>query len=379
MIDTKLAEQPIDVQMQAGHNIINSNLRKGEPNKNRNLVFKNPSVLVKKTDKEVVIPVNKLPTVQLFSREKVMSTKGKARKSDQREELMNFAKESEDKPLAIIEHDTMDKLKVLGEQFPNFMEVVDRYRESLVLLSLAENVPIWFPPMLLVGPAGVGKTRFLSDLAKVINTGFYPIDMSTITTGAVLSGGSSQWADSKPGFVTNSLRDSAVANPIILIDEVDKASGDTRYNPIGSLYALLEKHTASRFVDEFLEVPMDCSHINWVASANYEQQIPEPIRSRMEVFHIQLPSASNTQVIALNIFRELLIEEEVWGQYFTNSLSDEVLNSLQGIAPREIRKTLRKACGHVVERMGRESKQFTLTADDIYLPEQVKSRPMGFI
>jgi len=380
MIDKKLAQQPIDIQMQAGHNIINLKLRRGEKREKRNLVYVNPNVIGEKTKVDTDRSQNNAAMVTLYSKENLARSLRRIQKEEQVKELRMLAKEGNEKRLALMQHDMLDKLKALGEMFPNFVEAVDYYRQSLLLLSLAsESLPIWFPPMLLVGPPGVGKTRFLSELAKRVNTGVYSVDMSTITTGAVLSGGSSQWADSKPGFVTNSLRDSEVANPIILIDEVDKASTDARYNPISSLYSLLEKHTATRFVDEYLEVSMDCSHINWVASANDEFQIPEPIRSRMEVFHIKPPSASNSEVITVNIFRELLADESMWGNYFNSTLSDDVLASLQGVVPREIRKTLRKACGHAVERLGRESMPFTLSVDDIHFPQQVMRRSVGFI
>lgn len=76
-------------------------------------------------------------------------------------------------------------------------------------------------------------------------------------------------------------RKSRYANPVLMLDEIDKVSSDSRHNPLGPMYSLLEKHTAKRFVDEYLGVPFDVSNVIWIASANYVERIPEPIRSRM--------------------------------------------------------------------------------------------------
>ncbi len=106
----------------------------------------------------------------------------------------------------------------------------------------------------------------------------------------MLSGSTPIWAEGKPGRIVELMAKTKVANPLIMIDEIDKASGDSRYSPFGPLYQLLEEETAKIFMDEGLEVATDCQFINWAATANDLDFIPEPILSRFAIFHVESPT-----------------------------------------------------------------------------------------
>ena len=108
-------------------------------------------------------------------------------------------------------------------------------------------------------------------------TGMSLVPMSSMTAGWLLSGASSQWKGSRPGKVFEALVDGQYANPVIVVDEIDKASADAQYDPLGALYSLLEHDTAHSFVDEFAEVAIDASQVIWVSTANDERSVPEPI------------------------------------------------------------------------------------------------------
>src|SRR5690606_26490350 len=105
------------------------------------------------------------------------------------------------------------------------------------------------------------------------------------------------------------------ANPVIVVDEIDKASGDGQYDPLGALYELLESETATRFVDEFVEVPIDASGAVWLATANDPARIPEPLLSRLAVYEIEPPDAEGAARIAGNIYREIRDAHD-WGRKF---------------------------------------------------------------
>ena len=137
--------------------------------------------------------------------------------------------------------------------------------------------------MLLLGDPGIGKAHFGRRLAQLLSTGFGFVSMSSLTAGWVLSGASSQWKNAKPGKVFDTLLHGDYANPVMVIDEIDKAGSDPQYDPLGALYSLLEHDTAMNFIDEFVEIPIDASSVVWIATANDASRIPEPILNRMNV------------------------------------------------------------------------------------------------
>ncbi len=157
-------------------------------------------------------------------------------------------------------------------------------------------------PMLLLGPPGVGKTHFAREMAQLLGTGMGFISMSSLTAGWVLSGASSQWKGARPGKVFETLVDGQYANPVMVVDEIDKTGGEHAYDPLGALYSLLEHDTASNFTDEFAEVPIDASQVIWVATANESRAIPDPILNRMNVFEVQMPDADASRKIAAKLY-----------------------------------------------------------------------------
>jgi ATP-dependent Lon protease len=111
---------------------------------------------------------------------------------------------------------------------------------------------------------------------------------------------------------------------------------------MGALYTLLERDTALHFRDEFIDVDMDASHILWVATANDESSIPEPILNRMNVYAIDRPDADGSRRIALAVYREIL-DAHHWG--FPPEPSESVLDRLMTIPPRDMKKLLLDAFG----------------------------------
>src|SRR5688572_6501264 len=174
----------------------------------------------------------------------------------------------------------LPEMQALFEDMPNFAEVLDEIRRQLALcIDSADAVEL--PPILLLGDPGIGKTHFAQRVAKLLGTGFGFVPMSSLTAGWILSGASSQWKNAKPGKVFDTFLNGEYANPVIVVDELDKATGDGQYDPLGALYSLLEIRTASKFIDEFAEVPIDASGAVWFATANDASRIPEPILNRM--------------------------------------------------------------------------------------------------
>jgi len=234
-------------------------------------------------------------------------------------------------------------LDELYDEVPNFAEVLDDIKKHIALCS-SSNDPLELPPMLLLGPPGIGKTHFCRRIAQLLATGYGLVSMSSMTAGWILSGASSQWKNAKPGKVFDTLLHGRYANPVIVVDEIDKAGGEAQYDPLGALYSLLERDTASQFVDEFVEVPVDASSVVWIATANDESRIPEPVLNRMNVYSIQPPDHEWSRRVAQMIYAEIRWGHD-WGKSFPEAPASLVLDRLAEMGPREMRRAIMNAFG----------------------------------
>jgi ATP-dependent Lon protease len=264
----------------------------------------------------------------------------------------------------------LPEMDALFDELPNFAPVLEDIRKHLALCVDSED-SIEVPPMLLLGEPGIGKTHFARKISQLLGTGFGFVPMSSLTAGWVLSGASSQWKNAKPGKVFDTLVNGEYANPVIVVDEIDKASGDGQYDPLGALYELLEMETATRFIDEFVELPIDASGAVWLATANDAARIPEPLLSRLAVYEIEPPDAAGAARIARSIYSEIRNSHD-WGRQFPETLSQSALDKLAAMPPREMRRAIHSAFGNA-KVAGRSE----VGADDIHDARARKPR-IGF-
>jgi ATP-dependent Lon protease len=238
----------------------------------------------------------------------------------------------------------LPSMEHLYDEMPNFHEVLDDVRRQLALCEDSRDA-LELMPMLLLGPPGVGKTHFAREVSNLLGTGMGFVSMSSLTAGWVLSGASSQWKGARPGKVFETLVDGQYANPVMVVDEIDKASGEHAYDPLGALYSLLEHDTAGSFIDEFAEVAIDASQVIWVATANDERAIPEPILNRMNVYQVQTPDREAARRIALRLYQQIRAGHD-WGSRFDVMPLDDVLDKFAEMAPREMRRSWMTAFGN---------------------------------
>jgi ATP-dependent Lon protease len=265
---------------------------------------------------------------------------------------------------------SLPAMEHLYDELPNFGDVLDDVRRQLALCHDSTDA-LEITPMLLLGPPGIGKTHFARELAQLLGTGLGFVSMSSLTAGWVLSGASSQWKGARPGKVFETLVDGQYANPVMVVDEIDKARGEHAYDPLGALYSLLEHDTAQTFIDEFAEVPIDASQVVWVATANDERAIPEPILNRMNVFEVQTPDRDAARSIAQRLYHSIRVQH-AWGRQFEPEPTEAVLERCAQLAPREMRRAWMTAFGNArLDRRG------TIEVRD--LPDAGSRRqPIGF-
>jgi len=265
----------------------------------------------------------------------------------------------------------LPEMRALHEELPNFGEVLEHIRRQLALcVDSADDIEL--QPVLLLGGPGIGKTHFARRVSQLLATGFGFVPMSSLTAGWVLSGASSQWKNAKPGKVFETFLNGEYANPVMVVDEIDKASAEGQYDPLGALYELLESQTAMRFVDEFAEVPIDASGAVWFATANDAARIPEPLLNRMHVYEIAAPDAEGAARIALSLYREIR-ESHDWGRRFPERPAASVIEKLALLTPREMRRAVQAAFGNA-KLAGRDE----LSPEDVNLPRGGRKSRIGF-
>jgi ATP-dependent Lon protease len=238
----------------------------------------------------------------------------------------------------------LPQMEHLYDDLPNFVEVLNDIKRQLALCEDSRDA-LEITPLLLLGPPGVGKTHFARELSMLLGTGMGFLSMSSMTAGWVLSGSSSQWKGARPGKVFETLVDGQYANPVMVVDEIDKAGGEHAYDPLGALYSLLEHDTAGNFTDEFAEVPIDASQVIWVATANDGRAIPAPILNRMNVYEVKAPDAAAARHIAARLYNSIRTDHG-WGERFESNPSHDVLDAMTELAPRDMRRAWMTAFGN---------------------------------
>lgn len=277
---------------------------------------------------------------------------------------------------AMIMPTTLAALDGLYLTMPNFKPALDIIKKSLAV-SIASSEPIRIPPMLLLGDPGLGKTHFAEEVSKILGTSFEYLSMADVTDGWVLTGNHPTWNGASMGELGRLLIEGWVANPFVLVDEIDKAGhGPSGKSPLAPFYGLLETRTARNFQNEFLAMPMDASHINWIATANGLEGIPNPILKRFVIVKISAPTKEEMGIIVPEIMRTELSRAPKLK--FSNVISESVFALVYKFPPRTVRKIFADAIGNAVldGRSILESKDIDLKSIESDANER---RGIGFV
>jgi len=264
----------------------------------------------------------------------------------------------------------------LQYDFPNFSEVTEFIRHQFALSSVSDQ-QLRFPPFLLVGDAGIGKTEYMLTLANLCSTKLEVIDISSAQSGSTLAGSESFWGNTKTGVIFNSLMFSDIANPIFMPDEIDKTSKSASYQPLAALHGLLEARKAKQFKDLSVpEILIDASNIIWIATANSVDNIDKPIVDRFLVFHVETPTATQMRNIVKNQY-ERYLEQSAAGQFFDQEIKSDVVDELCKYHPRSVKKRLSLAFGFAAN----EQRNYLAVSDiqNNKLNEERKKRGVGFM
>ncbi|MDP2440208.1 MAG: AAA family ATPase [Hydrogenophaga sp.] len=199
---------------------------------------------------------------------------------------------------------TLTALDELSLLHPQFSDVID-FLKARIILAREVASPVAMPPILLIGPPGVGKTHFTLALAKAMHRPIQRHSFDADYTNSALTGSDRHWSNTKTGLLFDTLCLGERADPIILLDELDKADSLGRGNPLQPLLSLLEPVTAQDVVDISVGIRFDATHVFWIATANELQCVPAPIQSRFRIFNLQAPSAGQALDLARAVARSV--------------------------------------------------------------------------
>jgi ATP-dependent Lon protease len=266
--------------------------------------------------------------------------------------------------------DVVEARSILDADHTGLEDVKDRIIEHLAVRKLKAERGLQDDPaargagavLALVGPPGVGKTSLGESVARALDRKFVRVALGGVRDEAEVRGHRRTYVGALPGRIARAMKEAGTMNPVVLLDEVDKLSGDWRGDPSSALLEVLDPAQNHTFRDHYLEVDLDLSDVLFIATANVADTIPGPLLDRMELVRLdgyteaEKATIARTHLLGRQLQRAGLRGDEV-------VVTDAALAAIVGDYTREAGvRTLERELGKLVRKVATRIASGTLEA-----------------
>lgn len=259
-------------------------------------------------------------------------------------------------PWGIYSQDNTDlerSRRILNQDHYGLEDIKERILEFIATMKLRKTVQGSI--VCLVGPPGVGKTSVGKSIARALDRTFYRFSLGGMRDEAEVKGHRRTYIGAMPGKVINGIRFCGKANPVIMLDEIDKLSSSFLGDPASALLEVLDPEQNREFVDHYLDLPFDLSGVLFITTANTLDTIPSPLLDRMEVMRL----SGYIEREKVEIGRRFLVPKQLAAHGLTRENLEITRNAMARIAQdyareagvRNLEKGIARICRKVATRV----------------------------
>ena len=248
--------------------------------------------------------------------------------------------------------DLKEARAVLDRDHYDIDKVKDRILEFLAVRKLKPDARSSI--LCFVGPPGVGKTSLGKSIAAAMHREFERISVGGVRDESEIRGHRRTYIGAMPGTIIRAMRDAGSANPVLMIDEIDKMGADFRGDPASAMLEVLDPEQNSSFRDHYLDLQFDLSRVLFITTANQLDPVPAPLRDRMETIELSGYTEQEKLEIAKRYLVPRQIEQNGLGKSKIDFTDDALLEIIDGYTREAGVRNIERAVGSVCRKVARE-------------------------